>query len=80
MLDVNEKVDKSYSDDEITDLFSDFVKTQTKQTDLTKSRLNSKQRESIAYIIAKKVIKDDNGLIDKVGLSVDEQDVVDQSD
>ena len=80
LLDVNEKVDKSYSDDEITDLFSDFVKTQTKQTDLTKSRLNSKQRESIAYIIAKKVIKDDNGLIDKVGLSVDEQDVVDQSD
>lgn len=80
LLTVNESVDKSYSDKEIIDSFSDFVKTHKKQTVLTKSRLNSKQRESIAYLIAKNVIKDDNGLIGNVGLDDDEQSVVDESD
>ena len=80
LLTVNDSVDKSYSEDEIVDAFSNFVKTNKKQTVLTKSRLNSKQRESIAYLIAKKVIKDDNGLIQSVGLDDDEISVVDESE
>lgn len=80
LLTVNDSVDKTYSEDEIVEVFYEFVKTNPKQTVLTKSRLNSKQRESIAYLIAKKVIKDNNGLINNVGLDDDEISVVDESD
>ena len=68
LLQVNETVDTSYSEQEITESFQSYVQTNERQTSLTNRRLGAKQRESVAYMIAKKVLRDENGLTNKIGL------------
>ena len=82
LLQVNKSdvVDTSYSEEEIVEAFQSFALTYPKQTELTKNRLGAKQRESVAYAIAKKVLRDENGLIKNIGLDSDERDIVEASD
>jgi hypothetical protein len=76
MLRVNEDVDSSYDEEEIIEAFQHYVQTQPKQTSLTRNRINQKQRESVAYAIAKNVLRDNNGLIANVGLDSDDVDTM----
>tara|TARA_A100001035_G_C27731600_1_gene477016 strand:- start:72 stop:1088 length:1017 start_codon:yes stop_codon:yes gene_type:complete len=60
-LELNEELDNAKSDDELEDDFYDYVNKdkdkKIKQTGFTSSRLNSKPIESVAYFIAKNVVK-----------------------
>lgn len=72
LLQINEDVDMSYSDLEIIEKFHHFIENvSAKQTKLTNARVSGKQRESVAFLIAKKVIKDNNGLLENIGLNDD---------
>ena len=81
LLQKNENLDEgSYTDEDITSKFNDWVNTvDWRQNAITKNRLNAKTRESIAYIIAKRVLKDNNGLIQNLGMLDDDMDVVDNA-
>ena len=58
-LELNEEFDNAKSDDELEDDFYDYVNKgkKIKQTGFTSARLNSKPIESVAYFIAKNVVK-----------------------
>lgn len=73
LLSVNDDVDKSYSDEEIQEAFLEQKSVFPKQGSLTNKRLTRRGRESVAYMIAKSILKDDNGLLNGIGL--DKEDV-----
>ena len=63
LLEIND--DNFYERTEILDAFLEFA-TNNKMQDLTNPRLNNKPYPSIALNIAKKVLKNDNGLIEEI--------------
>lgn len=74
----NEDVDVSYSEEEILEAMRDYARVNSKQTAIIKGRLHNKARESIAYLIAKRALKDDNGLINSFDLD-DELEALEES-
>jgi hypothetical protein len=79
LLQKNEEVDVSYSVEEIVNSFESYKRYNNKQSDITKHRLNKNARGSIAYLIAKRVLQDNNGLIQTVGLESEEVDILDMA-
>lgn len=77
LLTVNDRVEKSYSEEEILEAFMESLNAFPKQSNLTNKRLTRRGRESVAYMIAKSVIKDDNGLLNEIGLDKEETDFLD---
>jgi hypothetical protein len=76
LLSVNDGTAKSYSEEEILDSFMEQKSSFPKQSSLTGNRLTRRGRESVAYLIAKSILKDDNknnnGILNKIGLDKDE--------
>lgn len=73
-LDANDEVG-SYNEPEIITAFKTFVKSGWKQRDLTQPRLQARPTVSIAYNVAKKVMVNDNGLIQHLKQKLDLSDV-----
>lgn len=84
LLQVNDTLAKSYSEDEILEALLAKKTVFPKQGSLTNKRLTRKGRESVAYIIAKNVLedKDDNGLglLESLGLEKDDVDFLEDQD
>ena len=80
LLQVNDAVDKSYSEEEILEAFLSKKSVFPKQGNLTNKRLTRKGRESVAYIIAKSILEDDNGLLASLGLEKDDADFLDDQE
>ena len=75
----NEDVDRSYSTEEIMDHLLDFKRTNPKQSDLIQGRLAGNARASIAYLITKRALNDNNGLLNSIGLDNETMDMIDQA-
>lgn len=73
LLQLNEDVDSSYSDEEIMEAFKIFAKVRKTQSVITKPRANNNARKSIAYIIARRVLEDNNGLVDELVNDLDDE-------
>ena len=70
----NDKIG-SYNEPEIILAFKDFSKRGFKQKDLTQPRLQARPTASIAYNAAKKVLGNDNGLIQNLMTNLELSDV-----
>lgn len=82
-LEINDEFDNAKSDEQILNDLKDFVnsKPKKKQTDFTKSRLNSKPLESIAYWIVKNAVKlngNTNKFVSLLNLDNDEIDTIEE--
>ncbi len=69
LLKHNDDCDFSYDTEEIIDAFKTYAVTYPKQTDVIRGRLAGNAKASIAYLIAKRVLKDTNGLVDSLNLN-----------
>ena len=69
LLKHNDDCDSSYDENEIYDAFESYVVTHPKQTDVIRGRLAGNAKGSIAYLIARRVLKDTNGLVDSLNLN-----------
>jgi len=79
LLKVNENVDSSYSTEQIEESLESYVSINPKQTDLIRGRLAGNAKGSIAYLIAKRVLKDTNGLIQSLGLNEEDMMLIDET-
>lgn len=82
-LEINDEFDNAKSDEQILNDLKDFVnsKPKKKQTDFTKSRLNSKPLESIAYFIVKNAVKlngNTSKFVSLLNLDNDEIDTIEE--
>jgi hypothetical protein len=75
----NEDVDHSYSIDEIVESLVNFKRTNPKQTNLIKGRLAGNARASIAYLITRRALNDNNGLLNSIGLDDETMEIIDQA-
>lgn len=75
----NEDVDHSYSIDEIIESLVNFKRTNPKQTNLIKGRLAGNARASIAYLITRRALNDNNGLLNSIGLDDETMEIIDQA-
>jgi len=75
----NEDVDMSYSEEEITDNLQNYRRFNPKQSDLIKGRLAGNARASIAYLITRRALNDNNGLLSSIGLDEETMEVIDQA-
>jgi hypothetical protein len=80
LMQVNDELPKSYSHEEILEAFVENKNAFPKQGSLTKNRLTSRGRESVAFLIAKSVLKDENGLLNKLGLDKGEMELLEESE
>jgi hypothetical protein len=75
----NEDVDTSYSEEEIIEHLQNYRRFNPKQSDLIKGRLAGNARASIAYLITRRALNDNNGLLSSIGLDEETMEVIDQA-
>lgn len=75
----NENSDISYSTEELVEALRNYASINQKQTDLIRGRLAGNARGSIAYLIARRVLRDNNGLINSIGLDEESMNLVDEA-
>lgn len=75
----NEDVDHSYDREEILESLKKYKKVNPKQSDLIKGRLAGNARASIAYLITRRALNDNNGLLSSFGLDNETMEVIDQA-
>jgi len=79
LLTKNEDADVSYSNEELLSALKSYAQVNQKQTDLIRGRLAGNARGSIAYLIARRVLRDNNGLINSIGLDEESMNLVDEA-
>jgi len=78
LLKHNDDCDSSYDEEEIIDAFKTYAVTHPKQTDVIRGRLAGNAKGSIAYLIARRVLKDTNGLVNSLNLNGDDVTLMDE--
>ena len=76
---INDEIDNSWLEADIEQAFKDWYKTQDHNSQKDITRDGKTEKKWIAYIIAKRVLNDTNGLLREIGLSDDEEELLEIS-
>ena len=79
LLTINDEIDNSWLEADIEQAFKDWYKTQDHNSQKDITRDGKTEKKWIAYIIAKRVLNDTNGLLREIGLSDDEEELLEIS-
>lgn len=78
LIKINDDCDEAYDEEEIIEAFMSYTVKYSQQSDVIRGRLAGNAKGSIAYLIAKRILKDTNGLVESLNMNEDDVILMDE--